>query len=321
VAYGRLKPLLAPPPAVTAETQTFTSFRPFHVSGVDLLPPALPHVASRPVGVSLQRVRFRYPDSDAPALHDLSLEIPAGAMVAVTGPVGCGKSALARALLGLYPLDAGRVLPDGASLAEIPAAERAARSGYLPQDPYLFSDTVRGNVLMASGESGGSAGDSPPPPAALREAPAIAALDEDLQGMARGLGTQIGEAGIRVSGGQRQRIGLARALAASTPNRPGLLVLDDPFSAVDVETEARVVGALRDAFGPAAPPERRATVVLCSHRLAAFPQADLVVVLDGERIVERGAHDELIRQEGLYARIYRAQSVVEDAVVPAGSRP
>jgi ABC-type multidrug transport system fused ATPase/permease subunit len=139
--------------------------------------------------------------------------------------------------------------------------------------------------------------------------------------MADGLDTQVGEGGIRVSGGQRQRIGLARALAASAPNRPGLLVLDDPFSAVDIETEARIVTALRQAFGPAAPPERRATILLCSHRLAAFPQADLVVVLDGGRIVEKGAHGDLIRQDNLYARIYRAQLTVEDAVAPARSLP
>lgn len=168
------------------------------------------------------------------------------------------------------------MLLDGAPREEMPAAERAARTGYLPQDAYLFSDMIRGNVLMASK----APGDGATPPS-LREALAVAALDEDVQGMPDGLDTQVGEGGIRVSGGQRQRTGLARALAAATPNRPGLLVLDDPFSAVDVETEARIVAALSETFGPGAPPERRATIVLCSHRLAAFPQADLVVVLDG----------------------------------------
>jgi ABC-type multidrug transport system fused ATPase/permease subunit len=126
-----------------------------------------------------------------------------------------------------------------------------------------------------------------------------------------GLDTPIGELGIRVSGGQRQRIGLARALAAAWPAQPGLLVLDDPFSAVDVATETEIINALRAAIGREAPLERRSTIVLCSHRLAAFPLADLVVVLDEGRVVELGTHPELIMSGGLYARIFHAQHQLE----------
>lgn len=327
VAYGRIKPLLAPALPVTVESQPLTSFRPFHVSGAALPPPPPPAAVPGAMGVVLEGVRFVYPGTDTPALHDLSLEIPAGTMVAVTGPVGCGKSALARAVLGLYPLDTGQVLLDTVPVQDVPAAQRAARSGYLPQDPYLFSDTIRGNVLMTPSALGGAPigapigapGDKSPAPAGLQDALAVAVLDDDVQEMPRGLDTQVGEGGIRVSGGQRQRIGLARALAASTPSRPGLLVLDDPFSAVDVETEARIVASLRESFGPGAPPARRATIVLCSHRLAAFGQADQVVVLDSGRIVEQGTHDDLIRNDGLYARIYRAQRVVEATAAVAGA--
>jgi ABC-type bacteriocin/lantibiotic exporter with double-glycine peptidase domain len=246
-------------------------------------------------------------------LHDIWLDIPAGSLVAVTGSVGSGKSALARALLGLYPIQSGQVLLDGRPLEDIPAAERAARIGYLPQDPYLFSGTVRENILLGSATlrqaqdyaRGAVKGSS-----VLELAVSCAALGEDLSTFPAGLETEIGELGIRVSGGQRQRIALARALAASSPSAPGLLVLDDPFSALDLDTEAKIVARLRQLFGPLQPCQQQCTVILFSHRLLAFPQADLVVVLDHGRILEQGTHAKLSAGNGLYARIYRAQRLV-----------
>jgi ABC-type multidrug transport system fused ATPase/permease subunit len=168
----------------------------------------------------------------------------------------------------------------------------------------VFSGTVADNVLLAHPEAGATA--SPLPPGRLAEALRIAQLDADVRDMADGLDTGIGELGVRVSGGQRQRIALARALAAPATS-PRLLVLDDPFSAVDADTEARIIAALRDTVGPQAPPEHQATVLLCSTRLAAFTQADEVIVLDHGRIHERGKHQELLAAGGLYARIFHAQ--------------
>jgi ABC-type bacteriocin/lantibiotic exporter with double-glycine peptidase domain len=247
-------------------------------------------------------VTFRYPGNETLALDRVSLDAPAGSFIAVTGPVGGGKSALARALLGLYPLEGGQVLLDGTPLETFSSAERAARTGYLAQHPFLFSGSIRDNIAMTFGESDqdGASRD------ALDEWVRWAALESDVVGFAEGLETEIGERGTRLSGGQRQRIALARAFAA----RPGLLVLDDPFSAVDLDTEAQIVVALRQAFGSSAPLAQQATVVFFSHRLAAFPQADRVIVLDRGQIVEQGSHQELLDAGGLYARIYRAQQRV-----------
>jgi ABC-type multidrug transport system fused ATPase/permease subunit len=308
-AYARLHPLLAPPPPLSAEPPG-ASFRAGHIAGVQEPMPELFVGPTGPVAVSLQGVTFRYSTATAPVLHDIWLDIPAGVLVAVTGPVGSGKSALARALLGLYPLESGQVLLDGRPLEGIPVAERAARIGYLPQDPYLFSGTVRENIVLGSaplrqGLNHASDGTKARPD--LASAVSCAALAEDLRTFPAGLETEIGELGIRVSGGQRQRMALARAIAASGRLAPGLLVLDDPFSALDLDTEAQIIASLRQLFGPSQPYAWRCTVMMFSHRLLAFPQADLVVVLDHGRILEQGTHAELSEGNGLYARIYRAQ--------------
>jgi ATP-binding cassette, subfamily B, multidrug efflux pump len=198
----------------------------------------------------------------------------------------------------------------GRPLDEIPVGERAARIGYLPQDPSLFSGTVRENILLGSAslrQAQDYAPDAAKGRPVLEVVVSCVALGEDLRTFPAGLETEIGELGIRVSGGQRQRMALARAMAASGRLAPGLLVLDDPFSALDLDTEAKIVAGLRQLFGPLQPYEQQCTIMLFSHRLLAFPQADLVVVLDRGRILEQGTHAELSKGNGLYARIYRAQ--------------
>jgi ATP-binding cassette subfamily B protein len=229
-------------------------------------------------------------------------------MVGVTGAVGSGKSGLAKALVGVYKLQQGRIYLDETPLDTLEAAERAALIGYLPQDPWLFSGTVRDNVVF-----GASVLDGPGADALVARAIRLAALEPDVAAFPAGLATPIGEGGVRVSGGQRQRIALARAMLAGAPERPGLLVLDDPFSAVDVDTEVRLVEGLMASVGPAAPPDERATIVLCSHRLAAFPRMDLVVLLDEGRVMEVGSHAELLGANGRYAQIYLAQQRIGQA--------
>jgi ABC-type multidrug transport system fused ATPase/permease subunit len=268
------------------------------------------------VGVELVDVTLRYPGAPRPALTGLNLSLPAGALVGVTGAVGSGKSALATALVGLYRLEGGRILVDGVALDALEPDRRASLIGYLPQDPWLFSGTVRDNVVFGATALEGPAADE-----LVARAIRLAVLEPDIAAFPDGLATPIGEGGVRVSGGQRQRIALARALLAGAPGRPGLLVLDDPFSAVDVNTEVRLVEGLLGAVGPGAPPDERATIVLCSHRLAAFTRVDLIVLLDDGRVVEAGTHAELLAANGCYAHIYLAQQRIGQAGrVPVGGR-
>jgi ABC-type multidrug transport system fused ATPase/permease subunit len=304
-AYARLRPLLAPALGMTGEPR-LASLRAGHLTGIARAAPRPERATSGAVAVSLRDLTFRYPGAGRTALRGLSLDIPAGVLVGVTGPVGSGKSALARALLGLYPVESGTVLIGGRALADLAPEERRGLIGYLPQDPLLFSGSLRENIALGPGNG-------PRDDPFLMDAVRLAALEEDLRGFPRGLDTEIGELGVLISGGQRQRVGLARAIAAAAPRLPGLLVLDDPFSAVDAMTEARIVASLKHAFGADARPEDRVTIVLCSHRLAAFPHADMVVVLQDGAIEETGTHPELMARAGLYARIFRAQLDTEAA--------
>jgi ATP-binding cassette subfamily B protein len=306
-AYARLRPLLAPALPVKGEPR-LSSFAAGHIAGSKRPATNAARRTSGPVAVSLRGLTFRYPGAEAPALTDLTLEIPAGALVGITGPVGAGKSALTRAILGIYPVESGVVEIDGRRLEELTPLERAGLIGYLPQDVFLFSGSLRENIALGSAHALRD-------DAHLMKSVRSAVLEEDVLALPRGLDTEIGELGVRISGGQRQRVGLARALSAAAPQLPGLLVLDDPFSAVDVNTEARIVASLRQAFGAEAPPEERVTIVVCSHRLAAFPYADMVVVLQDGKIQEKGTHSDLLAASHLYARIYRAQRIAEAEAV------
>jgi ABC-type multidrug transport system fused ATPase/permease subunit len=302
-AFTRLAPLLAPPPPLGEEPPR-ASWRSGRVAGLDARPRQEAMMRRRgPVNIVLDDVVLLYPGAARPALNEVSLTVPPGSLVAVTGPVGSGKTTLARAVLGLYPVQGGRVRIEGADPHRWTPVERDS-VGYLPQGHPVFSGSVADNVLLTHPHVGPTAHTTPS--TRLAEALRVADLNADVADMANGMATGIGELGVRVSGGQRQRIALARALAAPAAS-PRLLVLDDPFSAVDADTEARIIAALREAVGPKAPPECQATVLLCSTRLAAFTLADEVIVLDHGRIHERGTHQQLLAAGGLYARIFRAQ--------------
>jgi len=243
--------------------------------------------APAPAGLSLEvkRLHFSFPGVSADAIAGVSFTAEPGSFVAVTGPIGSGKSALATVLTGLYPYQ-GSILFDGRELRDISPRERERMVSLLDQNAFLFSATIKENVAFFR-----EARDD-----RLMETLRLAGLKEDLDVFPNGVDTFIGEQGTRVSGGQRQRVALARALYRGSP----LVTLDDPFSAVDIATEQRMVRRIREAA-------EGSTLVLFSHRLSSFPQADKVIVLVNGLVHEAGTHRELLEKEGLYARIYRAQ--------------
>jgi ABC-type multidrug transport system fused ATPase/permease subunit len=286
-AFTRLAPLLAPACPATDEP-SMSSFRAGKLAGSASRPPVRVESGMRQSGIaaSIQSVSVCSANDQRRILNDICLEIPGGAFVAVTGPVGSGKSVFAKTLLGMTALAEGAITLDGD-----PPESHRSEVGYLPQDPFVFEGTVRENIVM-----GADASD-----ADILCAQAIAALGADLTGSA-GVASIIGASGLRVSGGQKQRIAFARACVS----RPRLLVLDDPFSAVDVATEAQMISHLM-AWRNREDGLSEMTIVLCSHRLAAFPNADLVVVLEEGSVVEQGTHARLVAANGLYARIHAAQ--------------
>jgi ATP-binding cassette, subfamily B, bacterial len=243
-----------------------------------------------PVGGSAIRfadVGFAYPGARRPALAGVSLEIPAGATVAIVGPSGAGKTTLANLLLRFWDPATGRILIDGVDLRDFELDHLRRRISLVSQDTYLFNDTLRANVALARPEAD---------EAAIHRALEQAALADFVQSLPEGLDTRVGENGVQLSGGQRQRVAIARAFLKNAPT----LILDEATSHLDAVSEALVRNAL-DAL------MRDRTTIVIAHRLSTVRHADLLVVLDQGRLVELGDHAALVAQGGLYARLIRRQ--------------
>ncbi|MCK5943065.1 MAG: ABC transporter ATP-binding protein [Planctomycetes bacterium] len=250
--------------------------------------------------VEVRDLTFTYPGADRPALRDVSFAVPAGAKLGLIGPVGSGKSTLLALLLRLYEPPPGTVFVDGHDVRDIDPRALRELFALAPQEPFLFSDTIASNVTF----------DEAVTDARRDEAVAAAALDQDLPQLRDGLATIVGERGVTLSGGQKQRVSLARAVLS---DRPGLL-LDDTLSAVDPNTERRILDGLRDTRGGR-------TVVAASHRLSVTRDADLILVLEDGAVVERGSHDELMRRGGRYAAAWRRQTEAEALEGDGEARP
>lgn len=248
-------------------------------------------------GIELRHLTFAYPGTDRPVLEDVSLRIDPGQTVAFVGATGSGKSTLISLLPRLHQPPPRTVFMDGVDVREIPLERLRGAIGFVPQEPFLFSDTIAEN--LAFGVSQQTAADDRG--RRLHEAAGIARLDKDVEAFPKGYETGVGERGITLSGGQKQRTALARALMVD----PRVLILDDALSAVDTYTEEEILSRLKGVM-------RQRTSIIVAHRISTVRDADQIFVLDRGRIVERGNHDSLVARDGLYASLYKRQLLEEE---------
>lgn len=250
------------------------------------------HHAALSGQIEFRQLSFSYNTAQPPNLKNISLEIPAGKICGIVGATGAGKSTLVSLLLRLHEPADGTVLIDGADIKQMPLRRLQDAVGYVSQDIFLFSGSVRDNILL--GVENGAADH-------VEEAARIAQLLPAIQSFGAGFGTIIGERGVRLSGGQKQRTALARAIIKNPP----ILILDDAFSSVDVETEEEILRELRQFM-------RGRTTLLISHRISTVRDADMIVYLSGGKIIEQGSHDELLARRGAYYELYRRQSLARE---------
>ncbi|HEX2610991.1 MAG TPA: ABC transporter ATP-binding protein, partial [Gemmatimonadales bacterium] len=277
-SMGRINQLFREPPAITSPESPVS------------LPPA-----GRARSLEFRNVWFSYPGARERGwvLQDISFRVEPGASLAILGSTGSGKSTLVDLIVRTYDPDRGSVLIDGVDIRQLSLTELRHAVGFVPQETFLFGETLRRNILLGAPDDG-----------RLARVAEIAQLTEALPSLPQGYDTLIGERGINLSGGQKQRAAIARALAQDPP----IFVLDDALSAVDAHTEARILAGLRDALVGR-------TSIIVSHRLAAVRDADWILVLDGGRIVEQGTHRELLAAGGRYWELLRRQQMEEELEV------
>ena len=245
--------------------------------------------------IEFRNLSFTYDNSTAPVLRDINLRIPAGSSFAIVGPTGSGKTTLVRLIPRLLEAQRGMLLVDGRSVMDYPLANLRGSIGFVPQETFLFSESIRENVAFGA------------PSATEQEildAAATAHIRDEILEFPKGFDTLVGERGITLSGGQKQRTAIARALVRD----PRILILDDALSSVDTFTEERILQGLAEAM-------RDRTTIFISHRVSTVRHADQIAVLVDGSIVELGTHDELVSRNGYYTQLHEKQMLEEELSV------
>jgi ATP-binding cassette subfamily B protein len=243
--------------------------------------------------IEFRHLNFSYGETEV--LREISLRIPAGSSLAIVGPTGSGKSTLVNLISRMYEAPEGSLLIDGRPVREYPLGVLRRNIGMVPQETFLFSETLRENLAFGAPRAGAEE---------LLEAAEAAHILKEFEEFPQGFETMVGERGVTLSGGQKQRSAIARALL----RRPAILILDDALASVDTYTEERILGGLRGYTSTA-------TTILISHRVSTVRNADRIAVLDRGRIVELGGHDELLALDGYYASLYQKQQLEEELTV------
>ncbi len=250
-------------------------------------------------GISIQNVNFTYAHTGLQAIKDFNLEIREGEQVAIVGRTGSGKTTLAQLLMRMFDVNEGSISYSGVDIRKLDLFALRKNISYVPQDGFLFSDTVSNNIAFGAKDSD---------PLKVKEAARLAVIDSDIEQLPKGYETEIGERGVMLSGGQKQRISIARALMKDAP----LLILDDCLSAVDARTEKQIIANLKTYL-------QHKTSILITHRIFSLLNFDKIIVMEEGRIIETGTHEALMMQKGAYHKMYLRQQQEEDETGPGSN--